>query len=189
MKTLTFAFLLIGCLLQMTEVQAKTTASRICLSPDCDKIEIRVNIDSGTDVALPGSFGILAATLQNDPRDGLGKVAYWTTQNGWTPLTAGDLIKPAQETFSHLPFSKEYVIFKGSKDSICQHSRGLGFNVFAWHVGMPLAKFNVLQSFISKYEITGQQAENFMNSAQFFEANKQRKVNLVYTFNCTSVER
>ncbi len=164
---------------------ARTFATKACVSPDCNIIEIKANIDAGTDSGMPGAFGVLATTIKNDPHDGRGKVSYWTARDEWVALQYGEQIKPAENLYPHLPQSKEYVIFRGTKEEICRRSRGFGFNLFAWHAALKPSQLDSLKSFMSRYEITGWQADNFMSSALFYEANKQHKVSLIYTVTCS----
>lgn len=179
-------FFLSGIGLICAPAEAKTIATRSCLSTDCNLIEIRINIDAGADAGKPGAFGILATTLANDPVDGAGKVSYWTSSNGWLPLSKGSLVRPADSPYPRIPGSKEYVIFSGRKDDLCKLSRGFGFNVFAWHVGLDQTQHLHLMNFLDRFEIVGEQQNNFLSSVLFYEANKQRKVSLVYTVTCPS---
>ncbi|HAF43529.1 MAG TPA: hypothetical protein DCK83_00930 [Gallionellaceae bacterium] len=179
--------LLLGtCLICSPAVEAKATATRLCVAPDCSRIEIRVSFEAGADAGKPGAFGVLATTRENSPKTGVGNAAYWTTSGGWLPLRHGELVSPATPFFARLPGSKEYVIFEGTKEDICRLSQDRSFNVFAWHVGLSQSQFQGIESFMSKYEIDGWQADNLLNSVLFYEANKQRKVSLVYTVTCPS---
>lgn len=165
------------------DVNAGQTATKACLNTQCDQFELHVTFSSDTDRGLTGAFGIIA-TLP-DPRFKAGNTAFWTIERGWIPLVEGALIQPTEQSLFPLPATRDYVIFRGSNEDLCKISNGHGFNLFAWHAGLKAYQVRTYQSFLNKYEIAGWQADNFMYSVLFYEANKQKNVGKVYSHNCT----
>lgn len=175
-----FTFLLI--VFSLTNSYAGQTAKKTCLDSQCEQYELRIIITSGNDEGLQGATGILSTTA--DPQRKIGYVAYWTTRGQWTPLLNGEIVQPTNSDLQPLPAKTEFVVFRGNNQEICNLAGGRSFDVFAWHIGLPPEQLIQYKDFLYKYEIRGWQADNFISSVEFAEANKQRKVGKVYSQHC-----
>lgn len=91
----------------------------------CDIYELRVQITAGADTGRPGAFGV-GVQLSN------GRMAYWTADKGFGEFTIG-MVEPADGYYDALPASREYVIFRGTAQDMCQLSGRRDFRVYAAH--------------------------------------------------------
>lgn len=175
-----FTFLLI--IFSQANSFAGQTAKKTCLDSQCEQFELRIIITSGNDEGLQGATGILSTIA--DTKRKIGYVAYWTTRGHWTPLHNGEIIQPTTPDLLPLPEKTEFIVFRGSNQEICKLAGGHSFDLFAWHIGLPPEQVIQYKHFLYKYEIRGWQADNFISSVEFTEANKQKKVGKVYSQRC-----
>lgn len=168
------------------DVAALSNAITTCRTADCADIEVKVRIDAGVDAGRRGVFGLVAVASTTE--DGKDRVAFWIV-NGemgrWVGLKLGDPLRPAGPLYTRLPKEREYVIFVGKKERLCDES-GADFNIFAWHASIEEAKYQRLSKFMDRFEITGMQADNLLSAELFYEAYKNGHVNLVKTIECPS---
>lgn len=144
----------------------------------CAKYEMHVTITSDEDTGKQGALGIFAISEKSK------QVAVWTEEKGWVPYSKNELVKPTESGLKKLDAKREYVVFKGSAESLCQFANGQSFNLYAWHVGLMPDQIYKHKAFMQKYMITGWQAENFMNSILLKESIEQKKGGLIYTNKC-----
>ena len=163
--------------------QAGQSAQIICLEGDqaqsgeCPKFKLQIKIRNDKETGMRGANGIFA-TSDN------GLVAYWTEDNGWVSYTEDSLIKPVRPGLRVLETEREYEVFAGSQETLCKMSRGHNFNLYAWHVGLGEAQIKKTQAFLTRFSITGWQAENFLNSTMFYLSTTKKQGGLVYSVSC-----
>lgn len=172
-----------------SQASAGQSAEMLCVNGDtannksqeadkCATYELHVSITADQDTGQRGAYGIFA--ISENP----SRVAYWTEEKGWSPYSDVELIKPTEISLKKLDVKREYVVFKGSHENFCKLSNGYNINLFAWRVTLNPVEIKKYASFLKRFDITGWQAENFMNSILFYQANVQKKIGLVYSNTC-----
>lgn len=106
---------------------------------NCAVYELRVNVSADVDVGRPGGYGIGAQVSS-------GQMAYWTAQGGWGAFTSG-FVPVADGYYAALPVSRDFVVYKGPLESMCNLSRGHDFKVYAAHGALMPEREAVVQAF------------------------------------------
>lgn len=187
MKQVILAMILIG-LIAPSEAAQK--ANLVCVESAkanvCDKYELRITITTEKQEGRSGLFGIYAMTKVEDPDK--ARSAYWTENGLWYPYTEEDLLQPVMPTMKPLEKTKEFVVFRGRKNDLCnQLSNGNDLNIYAWYSSLSRSELQNLKRFFAKFEITGNHAINFRNMYLMANATRQNTGSLVYSFTCNKV--
>lgn len=137
MKTKNRSLLAVGfslvAMLMCGQVEAGQSGESVCTryvsqgdnGDVCVEVEIRVHITTDGDVGKPGAFAIGVQTTD-------GRIGLWTADQGFV-APHGGLETPADGFFAALPASRDYVVYRGSPEGVCQQSGGNDFNLWAGH--------------------------------------------------------
>jgi hypothetical protein len=182
MKTICGLLLLVLCG-WMSSAIAGQKAQLFCLESnpykagDCVKFKIQIKISNESDTGKQGANGIFAISDNN-------KIAYWTEDNGWAPYADIEIIKPARAGLKALDENREYEVFIGNQEGLCNLSNGHSFNLYAWHASLGEFQIKKGRAFVKKFALEDWQVENYWNSILFSQSVIRNKGGLVYTVSC-----
>lgn len=145
----------------------------------CDVYELRVAVSADGDAGHPGAYGVGVQLTD-------GRMAYWTVNNGFAGYSGGE-IQPAEGYYDALPYSRDFVVYRGSAYGLCSLSMGQDFKLYAGHGILTPEKADMVNKLMSRNQsmITG---EHFRSAAiqQDARMGGAGKGGVVYTHSCSA---
>lgn len=186
MKKLFTALIYFG-LVTSIQTQAAQHADLICvksIAPQtCEEYELRVTIQTEKLAGQKGLYGIYAMTNHKDPQS--VHSAYWTESTLWSAYSEQDLLQPVFPTLKPLEPERQFVIFRGTKNDLCNTlSNGNDLSIYAWYASLSNEDYRTLKNFFRTFDISGFKARNFRNMYLMALATKYNTGGLVYSFTC-----
>lgn len=145
----------------------------------CDTYELRVSVSADGDTGQPGAYGIGVQLTD-------GRIAYWTVNGGFAGYSGGE-IAPVEGYYNALPYSRDFVVYRGSAYGLCSLSMGQDFKLYAGHGILTSDKAEMVRKLMSGNQtmITG---EHFRSAAiqQDARMGGPSKGGIVYIHSCTA---
>ena len=107
----------------------------------CVEYELRVTITTDGDQGRVGALGI-GVQLED------GRLAYWTMNGGFGAYFGG-LVQPTEGVMSSLPTKREYLVFRGVPEQLCEMAERQSFKMYAGHGSVPPEKEALLERLLN----------------------------------------